>query len=163
MRGDLPVWFRASLDCASRNGNFGGWSVNCMPNPNPPSATGPNTCTVIIPSGTDPTNITVGAIFNLSINRSQAREAALAGGFSASGVRIEDCRRIQAPDALWSWSATGSWHRRPRGRLVAVSFEHDDPPVWNSSPLPLQSAATHRAGLLACFSFKGCGSRAARR
>jgi hypothetical protein len=59
-----PVGFAPVLTAPAGTGNFGGWSVNCMPNPNPPSATGPNTCTVIIPSGTDPTNITVGAIFN---------------------------------------------------------------------------------------------------
>lgn len=40
--------------------NFGGWSNNCTPTPNPPTAAGSNTCTLV------PTtyNETVGAIFN---------------------------------------------------------------------------------------------------
>jgi hypothetical protein len=48
-------------------GTFGGWSSSCTPNPNPPTAAGPNTCTVIptyLNTGDAPTNITVGAIFN---------------------------------------------------------------------------------------------------
>jgi hypothetical protein len=46
---------------------FGGWSTSCTVTPssitpNPSSATGPNTCTVVI-SDTNP-NVTIGAIFN---------------------------------------------------------------------------------------------------
>jgi hypothetical protein len=56
--------------------SFGGWSGNCAPNPNPPTATGPNTCTVIVGGGctfniqtqtttcSDSANVSVGAIFN---------------------------------------------------------------------------------------------------
>ncbi len=45
---------------AGATGTFGGWSSNCTPDPNPPTASGPNTCTII------PTtfNESVGAIFN---------------------------------------------------------------------------------------------------
>jgi hypothetical protein len=45
---------------AGSTGTFGGWSQNCTPDPNPPTATGPNTCTIT------PTtyNESVGAIFN---------------------------------------------------------------------------------------------------
>jgi len=47
---------------------FGGWSYNCIGNPNPPTATGTNTCTVTLgndTSTTNPTsNVSVGAIFN---------------------------------------------------------------------------------------------------
>jgi len=56
---------------AGSTGTFGGWSSSCTTiSPNPSTATGPNTCTIIpdIPpfSATNPdnTNITVGAIFN---------------------------------------------------------------------------------------------------
>jgi hypothetical protein len=62
-----PVGFAPVLTATQPGGGtgtFGGWSDNCTPNPNPPNATGPNTCTLIIPPGTAPTNITVGAIFN---------------------------------------------------------------------------------------------------
>ncbi len=59
-----PIGFAPVLTAPAGTGAFGGWSGNCIPNPNPPTAGGPNTCTVIIPAGTEPTNITVGAIFN---------------------------------------------------------------------------------------------------
>jgi hypothetical protein len=60
-----PVGFTPVLTAPLQPGvNFGGWSVNCAPNPNPPIAGVTNTCTVIIPPGTEPTNITVGVIFN---------------------------------------------------------------------------------------------------
>jgi hypothetical protein len=60
-----PVGYAPTLTAPAQQGvNFGGWSVNCTPIPNPPNATGPNQCVVIIPAGTEPTNITVGAIFN---------------------------------------------------------------------------------------------------
>jgi hypothetical protein len=44
--------------------NFGGWSNNCTTvNPSPPTATGPNTCTVTLGTGTS-SNVSVVAIFN---------------------------------------------------------------------------------------------------
>jgi len=45
---------------AGSTGTFGGWSQNCTPDPNPPTANGPNTC-VITPTTF---NESVGAIFN---------------------------------------------------------------------------------------------------
>jgi len=48
-------------------GTFGGWSYNCTPNPNPPTAAGPNTCTITLGDLSNPpdnSNVTVGAIFN---------------------------------------------------------------------------------------------------
>jgi hypothetical protein len=59
-----PIGYAPVLTAPAGAGAFGGWSDNCMPNPNPPTAGGPNQCTVIIPPNTAPTNITVGAIFN---------------------------------------------------------------------------------------------------
>jgi hypothetical protein len=53
----VPVIFTAP---AQTGVNFGGWSSNCTPNPNPPTAAGPNTCTLTPTT----TNETVGAIFN---------------------------------------------------------------------------------------------------
>jgi uncharacterized protein YjdB len=61
-----PVVLTATQPTAT-TGTFGGWSSSCAPDPNPPTAGGPNTCTVIptyIDPGNAPTNITVGAIFN---------------------------------------------------------------------------------------------------
>jgi uncharacterized protein YjdB len=56
-----PVGTQVTLTAPAQSGvNFGGWSVNCTPNPNPPTQAGPNQCTMIV---TD-TNVTVGAIFN---------------------------------------------------------------------------------------------------
>ncbi|HMD77865.1 MAG TPA: hypothetical protein VKG86_10875 [Terracidiphilus sp.] len=54
-----PITLTATQSAGS-TGTFGGWSSNCTPNPNPPTAAGPNTCTLM------PTtyNETVGAIFN---------------------------------------------------------------------------------------------------
>jgi hypothetical protein len=56
---------------AGSTGTFGGWSSNCTTapggsiNPNPPTATGPNTCTLNLSAlQTQPTNETVGVIFN---------------------------------------------------------------------------------------------------
>ncbi|MGD0631002.1 MAG: Ig-like domain-containing protein [Terracidiphilus sp.] len=45
---------------AGSTGTFGGWSQNCTPDPNPPTANGPNTC-IITPTTF---NESVGAIFN---------------------------------------------------------------------------------------------------
>jgi uncharacterized protein YjdB len=56
-----PVGTSITLTAPAQSGvSFGGWSVNCTPNPNPPTQAGPNQCTMIV---TD-TNVTVGAIFN---------------------------------------------------------------------------------------------------
>ncbi|MDR3728050.1 MAG: Ig-like domain-containing protein [Terracidiphilus sp.] len=55
-----PVGTTVTLTAPAGTGAFGGWSSNCTPNPNPPTATGPNQCTMI----TTTTNQTVGAIFN---------------------------------------------------------------------------------------------------
>ncbi|MGA2085873.1 MAG: hypothetical protein ABSG60_10170, partial [Terracidiphilus sp.] len=54
-----PITLTATQSAGS-TGTFGGWSSNCTPNPNPPTAAGPNTCTLM------PTtyNETVGAILN---------------------------------------------------------------------------------------------------
>ncbi|MGD0801309.1 MAG: Ig-like domain-containing protein [Terracidiphilus sp.] len=64
----FPVGYAAVLTAtqptAATTGTFGGWSYNCAPNPDPPTANGPNSCTIILPVGIEPTNITVGAIFN---------------------------------------------------------------------------------------------------
>jgi hypothetical protein len=58
---------------AGSTGTFGGWSDNCTSiSPNPSTADGPNTCTIVPypppygvpPANPAPTNITVGAIFN---------------------------------------------------------------------------------------------------
>jgi hypothetical protein len=55
-----PIGTPFILTAPAGAGAFGGWSSNCVPNPNPPTATGPNTCTLT------PTTVneTVGAIFN---------------------------------------------------------------------------------------------------
>jgi len=56
-----PIGTTITLTAPAQTGvNFGGWSSNCAPNPNPPTAAGPNTCVL------EPTqfNETVGAIFN---------------------------------------------------------------------------------------------------
>jgi uncharacterized protein YjdB len=56
-----PIGTAVVLTAPEQSGvTFGGWSSNCTPKPNPPVATGKNTCTLI------PTtyNETVGAIFN---------------------------------------------------------------------------------------------------
>ncbi len=56
-----PVGTPLTLTAPAQPGvSFGGWSDNCTPKPNPPTAAGPNQCTMIV---TD-TNLTVGAIFN---------------------------------------------------------------------------------------------------
>jgi hypothetical protein len=55
-----PVGTVVTLTAPAQTGVFfGGWSSNCTPNPNPPTAAGPNTCKVTLT-----TNDTVGAIFN---------------------------------------------------------------------------------------------------
>jgi uncharacterized protein YjdB len=55
-----PVGTTVTLTAPAQTGvSFGGWSSNCIPNPNPPSATGPNTCQVKLTF-----NDTVGAVFN---------------------------------------------------------------------------------------------------
>ncbi len=59
-----PVTFPPVLTAPAGTGAFGGWSSNCAPNPDPPTQTGPNQCTVILPTDTNLTNVTVGAIFN---------------------------------------------------------------------------------------------------
>ena len=61
--GTYPIGTPLKLTAAQpagSTGTFGGWSSNCTPDPNPPTATGPNTCTIT------PTtfNESVGAIFN---------------------------------------------------------------------------------------------------
>jgi len=55
-----PIGTPVTLTAPAGTGNFGGWSVNCVPVPNPPTAAGPNQCILT------PTNAseTVGAIFN---------------------------------------------------------------------------------------------------
>jgi hypothetical protein len=55
-----PVGTTVTLTAPAGTGAFGGWSSNCTPNPNPPTAAGPNQCMMITTS----TNQTVGAIFN---------------------------------------------------------------------------------------------------
>lgn len=56
------------LTATSPTGQFGGWSYNCTPNPNPPTAAGPNTCTIIVGDDAAPVNpnssVSIGAIFN---------------------------------------------------------------------------------------------------
>ncbi len=55
-----PVGSTVTLTAPATGAAFGGWSTNCLnPNPNPASATGPNSCTVTLT-----TDDTVGAIFN---------------------------------------------------------------------------------------------------
>jgi hypothetical protein len=58
-----PIGTQITLTAPAQTGvAFGGWSSNCAPNPNPPTATGPNQC-VLTPTQF---NETVGAIFNNS-------------------------------------------------------------------------------------------------
>jgi hypothetical protein len=65
-----PIGVPVVLTAPAGAGAFGGWSSDCTPNPNPPTANGPNTCTIVPNSppysatNPAPTNITVGAIFN---------------------------------------------------------------------------------------------------
>jgi hypothetical protein len=66
-----PIGAAITLTAPAGAGAFGGWSSSCTTiSPNPSTATGPNTCTIIPDtppfSDTNPanTNITVGAIFN---------------------------------------------------------------------------------------------------
>lgn len=54
-----PIGSKVVLTAPANAGAFGGWSYNCLGDPNPPTATGPNSCTVTLV-----TNSTVGAIFN---------------------------------------------------------------------------------------------------
>ena len=55
-----PINSQVILTAPNNGAAFGGWSSNCTQiAPNPPSATGPNTCTVILT-----TDDTVGVIFN---------------------------------------------------------------------------------------------------
>jgi uncharacterized protein YjdB len=58
--GTYPIGTPVVLTAPAGAGSFGGWSANCTPNPNPPTAAGPNSCTIT------PTtyNESVGAIFN---------------------------------------------------------------------------------------------------
>ena len=55
-----PIGASLTLTAPAGTGAFGGWSSNCTPNPNPPVAAGPNTCTIIPTTSSE----TVGAIFN---------------------------------------------------------------------------------------------------
>jgi len=55
-----PIGTPIVLTAPKGAGLFGGWSSNCTPNPNPPTAAGPNTC-MLTPTTF---NETVGAIFN---------------------------------------------------------------------------------------------------
>jgi len=55
-----PIGTPITLTAPAGTGNFGGWSVDCTPNPNPPTAAGPNQC-ILTPTTF---NETVGAIFN---------------------------------------------------------------------------------------------------
>jgi hypothetical protein len=66
-----PVGTTVTLTAPAQTGvSFGGWSSSCTPNPNPPSAIGPNTCQVVAGQFDAATqtwitsNVTVGAIFN---------------------------------------------------------------------------------------------------
>ncbi len=55
-----PIGTPIVLTAPAGAGQFGGWSSNCTPNPNPPTAAGPNTC-IITPTTF---NESAGAIFN---------------------------------------------------------------------------------------------------
>lgn len=63
-----PINTTVVLTAPSGTGQFGGWSYNCTPNPNPSTAAGPNTCTIIVGDDTAPVNpnssVSIGAIFN---------------------------------------------------------------------------------------------------
>ncbi len=56
----FPIGTPVTLTAPAGTGAFGGWSSNCTPTPNPPTAAGPNTCTLIPTTSSE----TVGAIFN---------------------------------------------------------------------------------------------------
>jgi len=63
-----PIGSTVILTAPAGSGvNFGGWSSSCSSiSPNPATAAGPNTCTVVL-TGTNPNanpNVSVGAIFN---------------------------------------------------------------------------------------------------
>ncbi|MGA2537673.1 MAG: Ig-like domain-containing protein [Terracidiphilus sp.] len=58
--GTYPTGTPLTLTAPAGAGSFGGWSNNCTPNPNPPTAAGPNTC-VLTPTTY---NESVGVIFN---------------------------------------------------------------------------------------------------
>jgi uncharacterized protein YjdB len=55
-----PIGTPITLTAPAGTGNFGGWSADCTPNPNPPTQNGPNEC-ILTPTTY---NETVGAIFN---------------------------------------------------------------------------------------------------
>jgi hypothetical protein len=55
-----PIGTPFILTAPAGAGAFGGWSSNCTPNPNPPTAAGPNQC-ILTPTTSSET---VGAIFN---------------------------------------------------------------------------------------------------
>lgn len=55
-----PVGTSLVLTAPAGAGKFGGWSSNCTVSPNPSTAAGPNTCTII----TTEYNESVGAVFN---------------------------------------------------------------------------------------------------
>jgi hypothetical protein len=61
---NTPITLTATQPAGS-TGTFGGWSLNCLPpygliNPNPSTAAGPNTCTLVPTTSSE----TVGVIFN---------------------------------------------------------------------------------------------------
>lgn len=58
-----PIGNTVVLTAPAGAGNFGGWSSSCSSvSPNPSTAAGPNTCTVVLSDSN--TNVTIGAIFN---------------------------------------------------------------------------------------------------
>jgi uncharacterized protein YjdB len=61
---EYPIGTTVILTAPALSGvNFGGWSSSCSTiSPNPATATGPNTCTVVL-AGANP-NVSIGAIFN---------------------------------------------------------------------------------------------------
>lgn len=59
-----PIGTTITIRASSPSAQFGGWSYNCAPNPNPPTAAGPNSCTITVGTGAN-SSATVGAIFNL--------------------------------------------------------------------------------------------------
>lgn len=61
-----PVGTVVTLTAPATGAQFGGWSSSCTTiNPNPSSAAGPNTCSFTIGNTAgQPSNITIGAIFN---------------------------------------------------------------------------------------------------
>jgi hypothetical protein len=63
--GIYPIGSTVTLTAAqspssTNTSTFGGWTFNCTPTPNPATAAGTNSCTVVLGA----TNATVGAIFN---------------------------------------------------------------------------------------------------